>query len=186
MKQKKIISLPTNPTKIYRQILAFMNFMLNLTPQERDVLAELIRLDNEYEALPQDKRAKFILSTDMRKEIREELNIEEKQFNVIISRLKKKMFFNKTILDDNNIIHPELKFKPDEDGFKIEVNLVMTAVQNKPAQENTFVEEPVEEIVTQEIETFTETIPTEYKHDASKAPVLEQEEFDFTISLPNE
>ena len=47
MKQKKIISLPTNPTKIYRQILAFMNFMLNLTPQERDVLAELIRLDNE-------------------------------------------------------------------------------------------------------------------------------------------
>ena len=159
MKQKKIISLPTNPTKIYRQILAFMNFMLNLTPQERDVLAELIRLDNEYEALPQDKRAKFILSTDMRKEIREELNIEEKQFNVIISRLKKKMFFNKTILDDNNIIHPELKFKPDEDGFKIEVNLVMTAVQNKPAQENTFVEEPVEEIVTQEIETFTETIP---------------------------
>lgn len=186
MKQKKIISLPTNPTKIYRQILAFMNFMLNLTPQERDVLAELIRLDNEYEALPQDKRAKFILSTDMRKEIREELNIEEKQFNVIISRLKKKMFFNKTILDDNNIIHPELKFKPDHDGFKIEVNLVMTAVQNKPIQDNTFVEEPVEEINTQEIETFTETIPTEYKHDASKAPVIEQEEFDFTISLPNE
>ena len=37
----------------------------------------------------------------------------------------------------------------------------MTAVQNKPAQENTFVEEPVEEIVTQEIETFTETIPTD-------------------------
>ena len=47
--------------------------MLNLTPQERNVLAELVSLNNEYEALPEDKRAKFILSTDVRKEIREDL-----------------------------------------------------------------------------------------------------------------
>ena len=120
MKQKKVISLPTNERKVYRQILAFMNFMLNLTPQERDVLAEVIKLDNEYEALPAEKRGKFILSTDMRKEIREGLNIEEKQFNVILSRLKstKKSFMGKPIIGDNNIIHPELKFKPDQDGFK--------------------------------------------------------------------
>jgi len=34
--------------------------MLNITPQERDVLAEIIRLNNEYSALPLEKRAKFI------------------------------------------------------------------------------------------------------------------------------
>lgn len=197
MKQKKVISLPTNEGKIYRQILAFMNFMLNLTPQERDVLAEVIKLDNEYEALPAEKRGKFILSTDMRKEIRENLNIEEKQFNVILSRLKspKKSFMGKTLIDDNNIIHPELKFKPDNDGFKFEVNFVMTAIAPKPftqqldeqiienhAQEQEFIEEqiwtaPVAEPIT---------TPTEYKYDAAKAPVLEEEDFGISIAPPNE
>mgnify|MGYP003641616291 FL=1 len=124
---KKIITLPTNDGKIYKQILAFLNFMLELTPQEREVLSELIRLNQEYEALPADKRAKFILSTDMRKEIRELLEIEEKHFNGIISRLKKKSFLGEPIMNENNIIHKELLFKPDKDGFKIEINLI-----NKP------------------------------------------------------
>ena len=75
---KKIITLPTNDSKIYKQILAFLNFMLELTPQEREVLSELVKLNHEYEALPKEKRAKFILSTDMRKETRETLEIEEK------------------------------------------------------------------------------------------------------------
>jgi len=196
MNQKKIISLPTNSSKIYRQILAFMNFLLNLTPQERDILAEIIMLDNEYEALPQDKRAKFILSTDMRKEIREKLNIEEKQFNVILSRLKssKKSFMGRSILDENNILHPELKFKPDQDGFKFEVNFVMTTV-NTPAKQ--FTEELEEQIIEKQEEenTFIDeqiwpteptTIPTEYKYDASKAPVIEEEDWDISIAPPNE
>lgn len=200
MKQKKVISLPTNEGKVYRQILAFMNFMLNLTPQERDVLAEVIKLDNEYEALPAEKRGKFILSTDMRKEIRDSLNIEEKQFNVILSRLKstKKSFMGKPIIDDNNIIHPELKFKPDQDGFKFEVNFVMTTLTT-PAPVKQFTEELEEELIEQQEEEnkFIEeqlwtptpepiTTPTEYKHDAAKAPVLEEEDWDISITPPNE
>jgi len=177
MKQQKVISLPTNNKKIYRQILAFMNFMLNLTPQERNVLAELVSLNNEYEALPEDKRAKFILSTDVRKEIREDLDIQEKQFNVIISKLRKKNMFGKPLINDKNILHPELQFKPDNDGFRIEVNLVMTA---NPVKE----EKPIEEI---KIEKKKETKPPkEYKHDAAKAPVIEEEEYNFTIDIPDE
>lgn len=197
MKQRKVISLPTNQNKIYKQILAFMNFMLNLTPQERDVLAELIRLDNEYAALPEDKRAKFILSTDMRKEIRDLVKIEEKQFNVIISRLKKKLLFNKPLIDDNNLLHPELRYKPDQDGFRIEVNLVMTSTPTT-APAPSFTETLEEEITTNheeeqtakdmmwDTEVTSQTPPTEYKHDASKAPVIEEEIFDFTIAPPNE
>lgn len=197
MKQRKVISLPTNQNKIYKQILAFMNFMLNLTPQERDVLAELIRLDNEYAALPEDKRAKFILSTDMRKEIRDLVKIEEKQFNVIISRLKKKLLFNKPLIDDNNLLHPELRYKPDQDGFRIEVNLVMTSTPTT-APAPSFTETLEEEITTNheeeqtakdmmwDTEVTNQTPPTEYKHDASKAPVIEEEIFDFTIAPPNE
>ena len=183
MRQRKVISLPTNQSKIYRQILAFMNFMLNITPQERDVLAEIIRLNNEYSALPLEKRAKFILSKDMRKEIRELVKIEEKQFNVIISRLKKKLLFNKPLLDDNNFLHPELCYLPDSDGFKIEVNLVMTST--KPSVVSIMPEEPQE--LQEPLDTTTiPQPPVEYKHDASKAPILEEEEFDIEINLPDE
>lgn len=173
MKQRKVISLPTNSKKIYRQILAFMNFMLNLTPQERNVLAELVSLNNEYEALPEDKRAKFILSTDVRKEIREDLDIQEKQFNVIISKLRKKTMFGKPLINDSNVLHSELQFKPDSDGFRIEVNLVMTAEIKKAKVE-------VKEVVKEKVP------PKEYKHDATKAPVVEEKEFDFTIDMPDE
>jgi hypothetical protein len=143
------------------------------------VLAELIRLDNEYEALPSDKRGKFILSTDMRKEIREELGMEEKQFNVVLSRLKstKKVFMGRPLIDENNIMHPELKFKPDNDGFKFEVNLVMTAIKPSTPQ-------PIqEEIVTTPTTTPTPTPPTEYKYDAAQAPVLEEEDFDIDLNF---
>lgn len=173
MKQRKVISLPTNSNKIYRQILAFMNFMLNLTPQERDVLAELISLNNEYDALPEDKRAKFILSTDVRKEIREDLDIQEKQFNVIISKLRKKTMFGKPLINENNVLHSELQFKPDNDGFRIEVNLVMTSIT--PSKE-VIEEEPKEEQLP----------PEEYKHDATTAPIIEEVEYDFTIDIPDE
>lgn len=202
MKQKKIISLPTNQSKIYRQILAFMNFMLNITPQERNVLAELIKLDHEYIALPQDKRGKFILSTDMRKEIREELKIEEKQFNVIISRLKKKLVMGKPLLGDDNSIHPELLFSPDEEGFRIEVNFVNTITT--PSQSKTFTEELDEQVmekhkedtefINQELNKSHDMIMEHAKAavnasrdiDASKAPVLEEEDFGITINLPDE
>jgi hypothetical protein len=175
-----------------------MNFMLNLTPQERDVLAELIRLDNEYAALPEDKRAKFILSTDMRKEIRDLVKIEEKQFNVIISRLKKKLLFNKPLIDDNNLLHQELRYKPDQDGFRIEVNLVMTETPSIPttAPEKSF-DETMKDAMIERVKEDTQVLenmvwggeatpPTEYQHDASKAPVLEEETFDFTIAPPDE
>jgi hypothetical protein len=121
--KKKVLSLPTNKDKIYRQILALLNFLLEITPQEREVLAELIKLNNEYEALPPKKRAKFILSTDMRKETRELLEIEEKHYNNIVARLKKKTFLGNPIMDQDNVIHQELLFKPDPQGFKVEINL---------------------------------------------------------------
>tara|TARA_R110000868_G_scaffold64652_3_gene194182 strand:- start:1575 stop:2105 length:531 start_codon:yes stop_codon:yes gene_type:complete len=145
--EKKIITLPTNDSKIYRQILAFMNFMMNITNQEREVLAELVKLNHDYEALPEKIRAKFILSTDMRKEIREFLDIEEKQFNGIISRLKKKDYFGAPILNDDNIIHQGLLFKPDKEGFRIEINLVNTVVPIKKKEKEEEKVEPTEETI---------------------------------------
>jgi hypothetical protein len=157
--------------------------MLNLTPQERDVLAELIKLDNEYEALPPDKRGKFILSTDIRKEIRTTLEMEEKQFNVILHKLKKRVLFGKFLIDDNGIIHPELKFKPDSDGFRMEVNFVMTAIKTKTTNESySEVLKEVQQVANEE----EKTPPAEYKYDASQAEVIEEDEWGIEISNPNE
>jgi hypothetical protein len=182
--EKKIISLPTDGRKIYRQILAFMNFMLNLSPQERDVLAEIIRLDNEYSVLPDDKRAKFILSTDSRKEICQFTNIESKQFAVILSKLKKKSFMGTPILDESNKLNQHLRFKPDQDGFRFEVSFVMTEIKkNQSIEEELIQQYPLTPDESFPIENKT---PVEYQHDASKAEVIEEQQWDFTISNPNE
>lgn len=149
---KKIITIPTNDSKIYQQILSFMNFLLEATNQERQVLAELIKLNNEYAALAPIKRAKFILSTDMRKEMRELLDIPEKQFNGIISRLKKKELFGRAFLDDDNILHPELHFKPDSEGYEIRLSLVISKQEEKPHPKPEPKKEPVEEIEIEEVE----------------------------------
>lgn len=152
MEQKKIISLPTNETKIYRQILAVLNFILKLTAQEIEVLAELVKLDNEYEALPQAKRAKFLLSTDMRKEIREYLDIEEKQFNVILSKLRNKIVLGKPIIGENNEIHPAVKVNPDKEGFTLEIHLVNTVTNKEQSVAPTEESEVISKKETDEIE----------------------------------
>lgn len=188
---KTVINLPTDDSKIYRQLLAFLNFSLNATPQEREVLAEIIQLNNEYEALAPKQRAKFILSTDMRKEMRELLDIEEKQFNTILSRLRKKTIFGQPIFDDDGILNKALVFKPDSDGIKIEVNLVNTRVQ-KPAKKE------VKEEVKEEVEEVRETkleVPEELNSPKKLATpangtdnVIEEEGLPsgFVIMSPNE
>ena len=131
---KRLIEIPTNDAKIYKQILAIMNFIFDATEQERSVVSELIKLNNEYEALEEKKRAKFILSTDMRKEMRKNLDINEKQFNILISRLKKKKLFNETFISKDGVLNPNLLFKADEEGYEILIRLKKRKEQKKKAE----------------------------------------------------
>jgi|TARA_R100001443_G_scaffold116135_1_gene135751 hypothetical protein len=163
--KKHIINIPTNNEKIYKQILSFMNFLMGATPQERDVIAELVVLNREYEALPVDKRAKFILSTDMRKEIREKLDIEEKQFNGLISRLKKIQYMGRPVLSSDGVLNAGLIFEPDSDGLEIQIKMSMSKQPlhrpEKKEIENIPIEEPVEEktIKKEEPKKLEETAP---------------------------
>lgn len=121
---KKIVQIPTNEDKIYKQILSVMNFLFEATEQERDVLAELIKLNKEYEVLEEEKRAKFILSTDIRKEIREKLDIGDKQFAGLISRLKSKNTFDgEPFINKKGVVHPSLLMFPNEEGYEITISL---------------------------------------------------------------
>lgn len=132
---RKALAINTDSKKIYRHILSSMNFLLNLTPQERNVLAEIIRLNNEYEPLPIKQRTKFILSTAMRKEISENIKINPKSFNGLLHRLRDKKLFNLPILDENNYLHPALDFKPDKEGFQFIMTLQIKE-ENKIENEN--------------------------------------------------
>lgn len=118
---ERIINIPTNNRKIYKHVLLLMNFGMNLTTKEIDVLAEFVRLNNEYNALPAEQRSKFIFSTDMRKEVMDILGIEEGSLNNILSRLRKATFLGKPILSQDNQIVDDLLFKPGEHGFNIKV-----------------------------------------------------------------
>jgi len=188
---KTVINLPTDDSKIYRQLLAFLNFSLEATPQEREVLAEIIQLNNEYEALPAKQRAKFILSTDMRKEIREKLEIEEKQFNTILSRVRKKTIFGNPVFDEDGILNKALVFKPDSDGIRIEVNLV--SVTAKPKKESSKPKEELKEETKIE-ETIKEVAVEDERPKKLAAPangtdnVIEEEGLPsgFIIMSPNE
>lgn len=122
-KINKIIDLPTDDVKIYKHILRFMNFGMDLTIKEIEVLAEFVRLSNEYAALPEEKRAKFIFSTDMRKEVVEKLSIDDSSLNNILSRLRTKTFLGNPILSKENIILEDLLFVPSEEGYSILINL---------------------------------------------------------------
>jgi len=126
----KIINLPTDDAKVYRHFLRFMNFgmkredTVGLTLKEIEVLAEFVRLNNEYSALPEDKRAKFIFSTDMRKEVISKLDMDDSALNNILSRLRKATFLGQPILSKENIILEDLLFTPSEEGYTIQVNLI--------------------------------------------------------------
>jgi hypothetical protein len=170
----RLIPIPSDDNKIYRQILGVLNFILNITPQEIDVLAEIIKLNHEYSALPEDKRAKFILSTDMRKETRSALDIEEKQFNSLIARLKKKKFMDGHILSENGVLHKYLLFLPDDEGFKIEIVLKKGATPkvDKPKAKD----------------TKQDDVPVEKKSADIPAgkPEEQEEEFDIELFAPEE
>ena len=144
-----IINIPSDDSRIYKQLLAFLNFLIGATDQERDVLAELIKLNHEYSGLPEDKRAKFILSTDMRKETREKLDIEEKQFNGLISRLKGKNYMGEPLLDADGIINKKLLFEITDEGLSISINMIKSRqpLQRDEPKEEEVVSSPVESTV---------------------------------------
>lgn len=164
--KRHVINIPTDDSKLYKQILSFMNFLIGATDQERQVLAELIRLNHEYEALPVDKRAKFILSTDMRKEVREKLKIEDGQFNGLLLRLKKHKYMGKPVLTKEGVVNEGLLFKADEKGIKIEINMIMSQqpIERKETEEPITIDESSEEKQESPASSQEETAGAAYKH----------------------
>lgn len=161
--EKLIFNLPYDKKKIHRQIVKFLNFAMGLTDQEQIVLAKLIEYNIDYEALDPIKRAKFILSTSIKQEICESIDMKMVGLSQILLRLKRKKFFNNSIIDENGVLHPSLLITPDNEGLNIIISFKDDIRPNVNKKEEQVVEtdNKVEEPVNEE-KVIDKTIPQDY------------------------
>ena len=124
--KNKVINIPTNNDIIYRQILEFLLVGSKFSDQEKDVIAEYIKLNNDYSALPVERRIKFLFSSDVRKEVADKLGMTDaNQVSTVISKIKKKDYLGAKIFAEDNSIMKELLISPDNNqGFQININFI--------------------------------------------------------------
>ena len=105
------LQVPTNKNKIYDQFLAIINFLIYendkgntklspLTNKELSVLAAVMYYNDKYRKLPQPERSEYIMSTDVRKKIRNKLGLKANHLNNIIARLKQKYYLGQPVLNN--------------------------------------------------------------------------------------
>jgi hypothetical protein len=91
MAQKKI-TIPTNIQNVFKQYLTLTKPLNNLTPKEILLLSHMLYLN--YKEQPNFKRDEDrwfkILSTESRKQIMTDLNLNDYDFNNILSALRRK------------------------------------------------------------------------------------------------
>lgn len=110
----KKINIPTTEKLFYRQFLEILRSVppiSKLRPKELAVLAEIMNQNNKYAHLPQNIRKTMVFSTQVRKEMRDTLNMGEDSFNNNISILRKwkilskdndlNKFFEAIVFQDN-------------------------------------------------------------------------------------
>lgn len=137
---KRYIEIPTNENLIYRHIIEFLLIGTSYSNQEKDVLAEFIKLSNDYSALPADKRNKFIFSQEMKKEVAAKLGMKEwRQVATVISTIKSKDLYGLKVIDDNNNILDSLLINPDLNvgSYNIIINFTKSNLKTQNEQTST-------------------------------------------------
>jgi len=146
------LQVPTNKDRIYDQFLAIINFLVYevdgavtkaspLTNKELSVLASIMYYNDKYRNLPQPERSEYIMSTDIRRKIREKLDLKANHLNNIIARLKQKNYLGKPVLKDSQL-SPVLDIYLDDD-ISIEFKLNYAELPKEP---ETVDREPIPEI----------------------------------------
>lgn len=119
-KQFEEIKVVINPgDNIYGYYLTIVNSMIGdlteegiyipnpLTTRELEVFAEILFVNNEYSALPIDKRAVFINSGAIKKQIRDKLGLTPAGLNNILIKLENKKFINGLPLYSSGRVNPQ-------------------------------------------------------------------------------
>lgn len=146
------LQVPTNKDRIYDQFLAIINFLIYendkgnaklspLTNKELSVLAAIMYYNDRYRKLPQPERSEYIMSTDVRRKIRNKLDLKANHLNNIIARLKQKYYLGQPILN-NAQLASTLDIYLDDD-ISIEFKLSYAEL---PEESTSPDPEPIEEI----------------------------------------
>ena len=86
--------------------------------------------NDKYRNLPQPERSEYIMSTDIRRKIREKLDLKANHLNNIIARLKQKNYLGKPVLKDSQL-SPVLDIYLDDD-ISIEFKLNYAELPKEP------------------------------------------------------
>jgi len=114
MAQKKI-TIPTTIDKVFKQYLTITKPLNQLTPKEIELLSHLLLMNHKEQDnfKSEDDKWLKIFSTKSRKQIIEDLNITDYDFNNMMTSLRKK----KVIV--NNQIQKYFIPQISEDGFQL-------------------------------------------------------------------
>ena len=150
------LQVPTDKDRIYDQFLTIVNFLIYevkdtqtvsspLTNKELMVLGAIMFYNDKYRNLPQPERAEYIMGTDIRRKIRDRLELKANHLNNVIARLKQKYYLGEPVLQ-NSTLSASLDVYLDSD-LSIEFKLNYEIVTQKPASTD---REPVQEILDTE------------------------------------
>lgn len=153
------LQVPTDPESVYSQFLTIVNFLIYeiketpiaspLTNKELEVLASIMYYNAKYRNLPNPERAEYIMSSDIRKKIRERLGLQANHLNNIVARLKQKHYLGYPILQ-NTQLSPALDIYLDS-NISIEFKLTY---ENSTKEANRVNRESIQEIPHTEGEDF--------------------------------
>lgn len=117
-KPNNVIALKSNLSgKFFRIWLEFLRPFHKLTDRETDVMASFLKQRFELSKVVSDQEVldRLTMSEDTKKKVREECNISQAHFQVIMTKLKK------TKMIDNNKINPRFipRVDKDSEGFQL-------------------------------------------------------------------
>lgn len=95
----RAVVIKTTEEKFYRQLLELFRSLPpfnKLRSRELDVLAQILYQNNKYKNINVKARPLVIFSKEVRKEMRENLNVTEEIFNNNLSGLRKNKLITKT------------------------------------------------------------------------------------------
>lgn len=119
----KIIKIPTDISKIFKQYLYLINGLLSkekkLNKVEIEILDKLLYIDHLYKDQPKDRRDKILFHSETKNRIRESLdNLSRASFDNTLSSLRKKgMIVGKSLKINIPLVDNKIEI-----GFKLDLN----------------------------------------------------------------
>lgn len=125
-KINNVITIPTSTNNFFRYWFEFLRPFHKLTDREMDVIASFVKQRYELSKVVSDQEVlnRLTMSDDTKKKVREECNISQAHFQVIMTKLKKSKII------DNGRINPKFipRLDKDSNNFQLLLSFDINAI----------------------------------------------------------